>query len=438
MFDIDFKKLPKIEEKLEGGEIVSLNWLFQDPTIQSQLEAIEENRKIRSKWKIGIYLFTAGVTGGLSFFLGQWDLVAGFLYTIGSWDDSFSPTIWAMILSYSIPKWILYTKFASKIEIPLKKEVLTKLCPILYSKLEYSYDGKYSFNELDKLQEKEFLQSYDSIDLVEDSTTFTMEKDRKWFSMNGFELKTSEVRGSGKNRRRVTTNHCYLMKIAFPYARIPLQDDLRILTDQADTNSIEKWFLPFFLGFIWTIFLPIMLSTIHESLFWIGIIGWIGFGVWLHFYVKRKHNTHRVQLENIEFEKVFDVKCEDQITSRMILTPAFMDRIVQFVQKTNHQYEFLFESNILYVKRHILSSYLEAGTEKNILTNLSGFVQFYIDMKEIIQFSHDMNLMYLSKTTATPLPWNDVPIIQNTPIILDGWMTQKNRWLLSYFTARVS
>lgn len=68
--------------------------------------------------------------------------------------------------------------------------------------------------------------------------------------MNGFELKTSEVRGSGKNRRRVTTNHCYLMKIAFPYARIPLQDDLRILTDQADTNSIEKWFLPFFLGFI--------------------------------------------------------------------------------------------------------------------------------------------------------------------------------------------
>jgi len=57
--------------------------------------------------------------------------------------------------------------------------VLAKLCPILYSKLEYSYDGKYSFNELDKLQEKEFLQSYDSIDLVEDSTTFTMEKDGK-------------------------------------------------------------------------------------------------------------------------------------------------------------------------------------------------------------------------------------------------------------------
>ncbi len=109
-------------------------------------------------------------------------------------------------------------------------------------------------------------------------------------------------------------------------------------------------------------------------------------------------------MENIEFEKMFDVKCEDQITSRMILTPAFMDRIVQFVQKTNHRYEFLFESNILYVKRHILSSYLEAGTEKNMLTNLSGFVQFYIDMKEIIQFSHDMNLMYLSKTTATPLP----------------------------------
>ena len=53
----------------------------------------------------------------------------------------------------------------------------------------------------------------------------------------------------------------------------------------------------------------------------------------------------------------------------------------------------------MYVKRHIHGNYLEAGTEKNMLTNLRWFVQFYTDMREIISFTHDMNLMYLSKTT---------------------------------------
>jgi len=106
----------------------------------------------------------------------------------------------------------------------------------------------------------------------------------------------------------------------------------------------------------------------------------------------------RVQLENIEFEKLFDVYCDDPIASRMIVTPAFMDRIVQLVQKTNNQYEFLFRSNILYIKRKIQGPYLEVGTEKDMTKNMDGYLQFYLNMREIIQFTHDMNLMYLSKT----------------------------------------
>jgi hypothetical protein len=56
------------------------------------------------------------------------------------------------------------------------------------------------------------------------------------------------------------------------------------------------------------------------------------------------------------------------------------------------------QNNTMYIKRHITGDYLEAGTEKNILTNLIGFTKFYTDMREIIQFTYDMNLMYLSKT----------------------------------------
>ena len=83
----------------------------------------------------------------------------------------------------------------------------------------------------------------------------------------------------------------------------------------------------------------------------------------MYIHSKKKMNMHRVELENIEFEKLFDVKCEDQVTSRMILTPAFMDRIVSFVHKTGNQYEFLFQGNTMYIKRKILGKYLEVGTE---------------------------------------------------------------------------
>jgi hypothetical protein len=88
----------------------------------------------------------------------------------------------------------LYQKFSSKIEIPLKTEVLQKMCPLLYSKLEYSYDEKYSFDELDILKSKSFLSSYDSLDTVEDSVHFYVENNGMIFSLNGFELQTSEVR----------------------------------------------------------------------------------------------------------------------------------------------------------------------------------------------------------------------------------------------------
>lgn len=78
----------------------------------------------------------------------------------------------------------LYKRFASKIEIPLKTEVLTRMCPLLYSKLQYSHDEKYSFDELDLLRSKNFLASYDSLDRVEDSVYFDVEKDGKHFSVN--------------------------------------------------------------------------------------------------------------------------------------------------------------------------------------------------------------------------------------------------------------
>lgn len=437
MFDIDFSKLPWVDKKLEAGEIEQLNSVFRESTVQSHLEEIEAQRKIRAKWKWGVNGLTFLVAIGFSILLGEGNVVAGFFYTIGSGDDSFSPTIWATIGTYSIARWTPYARFASKIEIPLKTQVLSKLCPILYSKLEYSYDEKYSFDELWTLRTKNFIQSYDRIERVEDSIHFTMENDGKAFSVNGFELQTSEVRGSGKNRRRVTTNHCYLLKAIFPNARIPIGSDLFILHDQADSTNSNKILVPILSGIFWGMFLAMFISGVYPEWFYLGILWGIIIGFIAHRLNIKHINKNRVQLENIEFEKLFDVKCEDQIASRMIITPAFMNRIVQFVEKTGNRYEFVFQENVMYVKREISGNYLEAGTEKNMLTNLTGFVQFYADMREIMQFVYDMNLMYLSKTDTSKSIATTTDITSVTPITFSK-INQKELWFLSKFIPRMS
>lgn len=448
MFNIDFGSLPeKSKKNLAPQEILELNGLFTDPTIQQQLGNIEEQRKIRQKWKYLVYGGCTILTLGLSYIFGGIEasgaengifmrLFAGFFYTIGSGDDSFAPVITAAFLSYSTGIGLLYKKFASKIEIPLKSEVLQKICPLLYSKLEYSYDEKYSFDELELLRSKNFLSSYDRLDKVEDSVHFDVEKDGKIFSVNWFELETSEVRWSGKNRRRVTTNHCYLMKAVFPSARIPLMSDLFIMHDEVDGWGGSNFILPV-LGIIFgTIFSLILTLSITDSLsgsLFMSVV--IGGCVWYMIYHFRKNSQskNRVQLENIEFEKLFDVKCEDQVTSRMIITPAFMDRIVSFVNKTGNQYEFLMQGNTMYIKRQISGSYLEAGTEKNMLTNLVGFTQFYTDMREIIQFTYDMNLMYLSKTDTTKHIETETKITV-TPITINKVLDSKS----SFFSGLLS
>jgi hypothetical protein len=54
---------------------------------------------------------------------------------------------------------------------------------------------------------------------------------------------------------------------------------------------------------------------------------------------------NKVNLENIEFEKKFDVYSDDQVESRAILTPSFMYRILDFVNKISKKrvYELFFK-----------------------------------------------------------------------------------------------
>jgi hypothetical protein len=168
------------------------------------------------------------------------------------------------------------------------------------------------------------------------------------------------------------------MKIVFPYARIPMESDLMVVPDVHETGSA------FARPFRW---------------------------------MTKGFRKKRIILEDVEFEKIFDVNCDDEVTSRMILTPAFMDKLVTFVKKTGNTYSFLFTNNTVYIKRKVHKKYMEVGTKKNMFENVSGFLEFYLDMREVLILSQELHFMYLSKTADAVINSEE---IKNTPIRFDN------------------
>lgn len=118
-------------------------------------------------------------------------------------------------------------------------------------------------------------------------------------------------------------------------------------------------------------------------------------------------------LEDIEFEKMYDVRCEDEISSRMILTPVFMEKLVNFTKKTGNQYSFLFTNNTVYIKRRIIKRYMEVGTRRNMFENVQGFLDFYIDMREVLLLASELHFLYLSQTKEQLL---ETILPENTPV----------------------
>ena len=160
------------------------------------------------------------------------------------------------------------------------------------------------------------------------------------------------------------------------------------------TGSLGYAFIGGFIGGIVGIFLSEFSGILAICITLIGAT--IGY-FWRRSYI----DTHRVKLENLEFEKLFDVQCEDQVTSRMIITPAFMDRLVTLAQKSHYKYELLYRADCFYIKWNIRGGYLEVNTWKNMTTNLTTFLDWYLQMREILSFIFDMRMMYFSKTDTT-------------------------------------
>jgi len=158
--------------------------------------------------------------------------------------DVITPIVYMLVFALIFGNTLVYNMFKKSIEVPLKQNILSQLGPILYSRLQYSHGKEFAFHELTPLQEAGLLRDYDRIDLEEDSIYFPIDNEGKSFFVNGYELKTSKSQGSGRNRKRVTTNHCYLMRAEFPHSRIPMESDLLIVSDFHDNPLWKREIIP--------------------------------------------------------------------------------------------------------------------------------------------------------------------------------------------------
>lgn len=112
-------------------------------------------------------------------------------------------------------------------------------------------------------------------------------------------------------------------------------------------------------------------------------------------------------MENIDFEKRFDVFCEDPEQTRQLLTPSFMYRILDYIDKIDPKrvYTFYFDQDHFFVKYDILASrkgnYMEISTMRKIADSLDDFVTFYLEVQGIKSLIADLKLLYLDEKSIS-------------------------------------
>lgn len=376
MLNIDFNNIKNIDKKLSQSEILALNKIFSDPKIQQKLLEIEENRKIRSISRFLIFII-ACLVSFLWLFLNITPDNFGFEYFV----KNFAPCSLILLFVYFIWKYFINKKFVSEIEEPLEKEIFPKIAFLLYKDLSYDAWEKYWFlSELRFLENNNFLNGYDSVRKKEDSIQFYF----KNFLVNWFEILTTKTTWSGKNRRTTTTNHCYLMKIELPKENF--FSKIIILKSSFREKNFLKSIVNFLLLF-W-LFLPFFIDWLNafidilDEIWMFCVLISIFFIFWI---ISSKNKLKKVKIENIEFNKKFQIFCEDENLANVFANSVLVKKIGEISDKNKIYYDFLFFENKIFIKRHISWNFLYVNSEFNVIKKLENYVDFYLDMKEIFE-----------------------------------------------------
>ena len=411
---------------LESGDVSFLNKFFNSEETQEILTIIDNDRKKKIRYYLIILLI---------WFVTAWPI----LYFFGWFREILVIALFSilMLMCYMLV-WLIISFFVFKKTKTIKWDLLPMFVKQINNNINYSEDANLFVDSFSKLKNIWLLHNYDRVDLEEDSIKYIIWDEDNW--VWSFSDKTvleweenivitwCEIKTSKKKTRRtkngtqtyyVTNNHCYIMKIDFKNPKFVLKNSIKLLEDINDnfykkaiavlwiqiTCFVPLWFLASDEQWGWLAWRIIELAIDNYFISIVWLI-WMYTIIWfIYSYIKWKK---RVKLENIEFEKEFDVYSEDQIESRKLLTPSFMYRLVDYVNKINKDrvYEMYFHKNIFYVKFNFLrtgwtKNYMEISKWKNVFNNLEDYVEFYLELKNITALTKDLKLFYYDKWLMT-------------------------------------
>lgn len=387
---IDFTNEINKYPLLDLDDVNLLNQFFNEPRIYNRIQHIEGNR--RNLMNVWIFLSVLCIIWiAWILYLANNQLITG---------RTTSRLVFGLII------WIMWSRaWVQNLykESNIKKSIMPIFVNHIDSKIQFSTWGGYLDESNVILAEKWIINQYDLEEFTEDSIKF---KPFEWITISGAEIKTMKetmIKSKEDEKYYTINNHCYIIKIEYTNPKIRLLNWVRIKKDRNENfhyiNLISilppillTWFIHFILSNKWINLNKIEYLILFVILFFIVrsvIKHWIG--------------KERTKMENYEFEKKYDVYCDDKIESRTVLTPSFMYKLMYYADKIDPKriYEFHFIENTIYIKFDIQKSwikkYMEFSFWKNVNKNLAQYVEFYLEIKNILDLVEDLNLIYLDK-----------------------------------------
>ena len=460
MKTFDFSSLIPKYSLLNGNDVNKLNNFFNKTDIQEKLWKAEFHRKIFMIIKIVVYLIALALIWYFTYLTQNFEIL---IYWI----------VWVWFLG-----WVINIIF-EKTWPTIKKDILPLFVGDIDESLEYSSTASLFSESVNSVKTKtSLLHPFDRVDCTEDSVRYTIwvldneinipnqKKDNmlwilpwiipmwlNWVKVDwdkeviswdikvkwSIKIECCEIKTSNKHTQKtkhgtrtyyVTNNHCYMTKIKFLKPRFTIKKWIRLAEDVHDWG-IKKYFPIFAVSFLFcfpiNLYAHPLLVSFSES-YWVHVyLLYLSIFLFSLLFVNQMFKLlewkNRVVLENLDFEKEFDVFSEDQIESRKVLTPSFMYRIVDFVNKIsrNRVYEMYFNGDEIYIKHDLLKEmwpsriikllsflwipftsnkwYLEFSIFKSLFNNLNGYIEFYLELKNITELVRDLNLFYYDQWT---------------------------------------
>ncbi len=242
-------------------------------------------------------------------------------------------------------------------------------------------------NPKDIKEKTNLLGSYQRVDKFWNSTKYQF-KDSNWnhvANITWAEIKTKKRKKTKNWSKTVTVDHIFVQKINV-FSEDKLFDWILITQKDHLLEIIVKYLVLFVFIFILIIFfspfsiiLSVLLSVIILILIW-----WVN-----------KKRWEKVELEDAEFEKNFDIRSEDQIEARNLMDSRTITAIKDLTKKfPNKKFDFYIEWNEIYVLVHLNKDFLSLWNYLFLNRTLKGYIDFYIMLREIYNIPVYLNIDY--------------------------------------------